>query len=656
MNNENKKLNQLAEEIGNIDEDMLQEALNYENKKKILPLGKILSIAAILTITLGIGICIKFANQNPSGIISENVVDNSATSFESQFSEDVEHSAEIFQSQNESFDSSEISSENVSEESSPNESSSENQSNDINSSSEENTEDTSTSDEASQEIASEDTSDSQHGNLPPLEDVVEINDLNKLAYYSGWTTLKNYGIYTQKSMSSITSSSGFIPLSNTAEIKENSNFADLSEIPEDILAYAIQKLTVSEVEYFKVDIEEKCFITNQVLTGTIETMILSVSFDGITPETMIIFKNKNRFFSCLLDTYEKQENGDRIFTFSPTKIVCDFNIVCEPELSDYSFIVTFVGTEGIPQIKFSYKERGKEATYTINVPKHTYNAAKNVTVSNTISSLNDALYKIYVEETSREDDFIPEKPNLPQISERPATLPETEGEGEYIRPEILTRSEPTNFKEVFGTDAGYAIVTKGTEGYDLLKMAYHEEDLFTYMDYYPEGAAFVVAWVKGYAHFSKENFYVNDNKITGFLEYSIMVENEADRYTVKLYCFLQKTGSIESVEILEFKNAVYAVSHPVSFTTENEYDSLEMFGIENEDEFELTLFPNGKYEIYKGGEKVYINSYKVAQGFILYYAKDHFHDEDYAFAQELSRENTFVYELYGWKRVFMLKQ
>lgn len=654
MNNDNKKLNQLAEELGNIDEDMLYEALNYENRKKILPFRKILSIAAILAVTLGIGICVKFVKQNPSGVTSENVIDDSAESFEAQLSEEVEHSSEIFQSQHESITSSEISTENFSENASNNDITSEHQSADINQSSEEITEDTTPSDESTQDIVSEDTNDNKHENLPPLEDVVEINDLNKLAYYSGWTTLKSYGLYTQKPLLSLEQNSDIILLSSKTVTENQNNFADLSAIPEDVLAYAIQNLTVYEVEYFQVDIAEKCFITRQVSTGTVEVMILSVSFDGITPETMIVFKNKNRFFSCLLDTYEKQENGDRIFTFSPTKIVCDFNIVCEPELSDYSFIVTFVGTEGIPQIKFSYKERGKEATYTLNVSAHTYNAAKNVTVSNTISSLNDALYKIYVEETSREDDFIPEKPNLPQISERPATLPETEGEGEYIRPEILTRSERADFKEIFGTDAGYAIVTKGTEGYDLLKMAYHEEDLFTYMDYYPEGAAFVVAWVKGYAHFSKENFYVNDNKITGYLEYSEMTEQ--DRYTVKLYSFLQKSGSIESVKIVEFKNAVYAVSHPVSFTTENEYDSLEMFGIENEDEFELTLFPNGKYEIYKDDEKVYINSYKVAQGIILFYAKHPFHDEDYTFAQELSRENTFVYELYGWKRVFMLKQ
>lgn len=646
MNNENKKLNQLAEELGNIDEDMLSDALNYENRKKVLPFGKILSIAAVFAVAIGIGFCIRFATQNPSGIMSENIVDDSTESYESPSSEDDRISAETFQSQNESIASSEISTENISEESSKDEYTSENQSSDTNLSSEAPSEETDSKDESSKENASQDQPDEQHGNLPPLEDVVEINDLNKLAYYSGWTTLKNHGIYTQKSFLSVPKNSGIILLSNKTE--EN-NFADLSALPDDVIAYAIQNLTVSEVEYFKVDIAEKCFITNQVSTGTIEVMILSTSFDGITPETMIIFKNNKRFFSCLLETYEKQENGDRIFTFTPTKIVSDFNVIYEPWLSDYSFIVTFVNTEGIPQIKFSYKERLKEATYTLNVSEHTYNAAKNVSVTNTISSLNDALYKIYVEETSREEGtIIPDKPSLPEISEQPTTLPKDEIEGEYIRPEILTRSELGDFEKVFGTNSGYAIVTKGTKGYDLLKKAYHEEDLFTYIDYYPEGAAFVVSWVKGYAHFSKENFYVNDNKIKGFLEYSEMVES--DRYTVNLYCFLQKLGSIESVEIVEFKEAVYAVSHPVSFTTDNEYDSLKMFGIENEDEFELILFPNGKYEIYKEGDKIYINNYKVSKDVVLFYSKDD------VFSQELSSENTFVYQLYGWKRVFMLNQ
>ncbi len=638
MNNDNKNEFSLLDEIGNIDEDMLQSAKNYKKSKKAFPFKKALSIAAALTVAIGIGFCIKFTNQNPDRIMSEITANSSEDK-----SSTVENESAYSGSFSEDSEKSSI----TSEDALINESSQEKSEEEAPASfdeSEENSESVGVSSEAptqSEETSEEEVSENVHESIPPLDSCVVIDDLNKLAYYSGWKMLREYGVHTQKLLSAVPQKNELKPLSN--EKNSFSNVSALYDLPDNIIAYAVQDITVSDVEYFQVEIKEKCFITNQVLTGTIEVMILNVSFDNVVSETMIVFKNEKDYFSCLLDTYSKNEKGDRIYIFKPTRVVQDFNIVNEPELSGYSFTVTFVNTDDIPQINFSYKEYGKEGTYTLYVSEHTYNTAKNVTVSNSVASLNDALYKIYVEEVASgtNPSELPEKPQTPEIPQLPATQ-----HGEEIRPEILTYEKMAEFKEVFGTESGYAIVNKGTEGYDLLKKAYNNdelEELLTYMDYYPEGSTFIVAWVKGVASFSKEKFYLDDKTLVGNLEY--VVFSESPRYTIKLYSFIYE---VEEIEKITFKQVEYSVSATTSFTTINEHDSLGMFGIENEDEFQINLLLNGRYELYKNNDKIYESQYQISQGFIS------FNTDEGKIYTEIYPDNTFVLELEGWKRVFSL--
>jgi hypothetical protein len=163
------------------------------------------------------------------------------------------------------------------------------------------------------------------------------------------------------------------------------------------------------------------------------------------------------------------------------------------------------------------------------------------------------------------------------------------------------------------------------------------------MDYFPEGTSFIVAWTKGVATFSNEKFYLDDKTVTGSIEYAVL--SDSPRYMFKLYCFMQEVNAFEDITV---KKVQYSVASTMSFTTENEYDSLKMFGIENEDEFQMHFLTNGRYEIYKNGDKVFESFYTMSDQSICLGTLE---EEVYV---SFFEDNTFVRELEGWKRIFSL--
>ena len=138
-------------------------------------------------------------------------------------------------------------------------------------------------------------------------------------------------------------------------------------------------------------------------------MLLGVKFNNGTTDNMIVFKNGEKYFSCLEESFDKKENGDKAYKFTASKYVSNFSIVKMPELSDYSFSVFFSYDEkGLLAISFEYIEKADNALNQA-VLMDSYDFANNISVSNSAFCLNEELYKIYPDTW-----FFPFLPTIPK--------------------------------------------------------------------------------------------------------------------------------------------------------------------------------------------------------------------------------------------------
>ena len=478
--------------------------------------------------------------------------------------------------------------------------------------------------------------------ISPLDKEVQIDDLNKLAYYTGWTILRKNGSLTKPLLSNgkevatkplLESNVGF----DTSEIEDvpwetSEEYSGLIPIDPDfdgeVVAYAVYKLTVNSVKYFKIIVENSCFLADQIGKGPTEVMILDVEIENAGKDTMLVFKNGDNYFSCFLEDFSNS-NGSEIYTFSPSKYISNFSIVKMPELSEFTFSVEFRNENNSLSKIFFEGFESHEAVINQNVSLDSLSYAENVNVSNTVFGLTEELYRIYLDEviSGIKSPILPDAPKLPESSEK------------HIVESCLNSCYRCNGN--FETETGYLLISKETNQKSLAKQLFPDESFAEILDSFPEERSLAVLWVKGKAIHSYSEYLVSSNGYTVKLEYVCFADS--DEYTVFLFELYS-----DILEAVKFEKVEYSTSLLASFTTENEYDYLSDHGIENEDEYLLNLYADGTYRLYKGDYVVFSAEYKVSEGFVCLNVTN---DTLYL---ELSNVATFVFKIDGWNRIFML--
>ncbi len=650
MSDKNNKFNPLIDEIEFIDDSIIESTVHYHKIKKPLSVKKAVSIAASFIVVLtgavyGIKLFVQSnmkASEKLDGVVQESVSLNSCNENDAIYGDadnnfndggSVWYDSETQKSFADDFGNAE---ENV----------------------------VSISEEASDETINDNDVNFEPSNrLPNLSKKEKIDNLNKLAYYSGWTILRNNKNINLKSLFSIETDSFLKQMGNLSSNDKEEYQIDVSEdiplfdsidpewevseeyselIPIDpglngeVVVYSVYELKVFSVNYFKIQIDEKCFLTNQVGSGAIEVMILGVEIKNCSDNTMIVFKNGDKYFSCLLNYYDLSENGDKTYCFTASKCVSQFSIVKIPALENNTFTVNFQYNDDIlSEIFFSINENSfqsenDEKIITSNVPLYTHNFANNFTITNTAFGLDEELYKIYMSDVMA-GIISPIMPDIPE-------LPTDSTDDNHITSCLNSTYEG---KGNFDEDNGFMCIFGGETQAASLDRLFPNEELSNIIKNSPSEITYALVWIKGKVKHSDSKYIISENGVTISLDYVKFTESE--NYTVLLFelyerCFLD----------VDFNSVDYSTSLLAYFTTDNEYDYLDVYGIENEDEFYINLYDNGTYKIYKNDSLIYSNEYKYSENYLCLIKEN---DTLYL---EISPIATFVCEFDGMKRIFKL--
>ncbi len=188
--------------------------------------------------------------------------------------------------------------------------------------------------------------------VPPIEmvDSLEIKSIDMINYYSAMRLLSEksspelYGkeivnkpVFYVKNESLVSQKGNISKLSYSAlsnEDKENVYFYEFS--PDEVF-------TISKAIYFQISLtEENGFLASKIGTGTVDTVITESSL-----ETIITFKNGDRYYSCLMNGASTDE-----IEFSTHKYIDGFCIVKNLEQENYSFTVKFAYDKKSHQVKY----------------------------------------------------------------------------------------------------------------------------------------------------------------------------------------------------------------------------------------------------------------------------------------------------------------
>lgn len=638
-----------------LDDDIIESAYSYPKVKKAVTWKKTVSLAACFALVLtGVFVgmkALKDSEKEPSGIFSESVSNSEMVSH--AYEEDINVGKEDFDVVSK-WESENNYSPNLSQngvvdgEIAWGEDSAEDrfEENDFQNSSLENIEEES------------------EGVPTTPQNKLLIDDLNKLAYYSGWTILKennalnalglnrkvkllsNSALYMGEyavDVSSGTELEELLPnygfeTSIDTEWEKSNEYEGLIPIDPgfegDIVAYAVYELTVKSVDYFKIYLSEKCFLTSQVGDGKIEVMILDVEIDNGIDEKMIVFKNGKSYFSCLMDGFELKDNGNKIFRFTSSKYVSNFSIVKAPAYNMYDFTVTFeYNGDNISEIDFETENKKAEFI------SDTYTFANNVNVSNTAFGLNENLYKNYLEEviSGVTPPILPELPKLPIVSQPPESSDEVKENYSNVGLEGFFIVEGT-----LETPTGYISFSPKDENATILKTNFDNDELCKYVDSLPEDENFVAVWIKGKARISESKISYGEKGAK--LQFDYVLFSKSEEYSIFFFAVENNTSSVE----VELCPVDYSISVVATFTTENKYDYLDDYGTENEDEYIINLCENETYMLYKNDVLIYSNCYKVSSGYVCLVTDG---DTHYL---EVSPVATFVYKIDGRNRIFEL--
>lgn len=487
--------------------------------------------------------------------------------------------------------------------------------------------------------------------LPPSSKIV-VDDLNKLAYFSGWKILKEQGALNSKNNSELYRIQNLNPLSKVIYVNEgfgvDTSEMDVSAGVEidtsgeyiggdlsgmEVVFADVKQLTVNSVQYFRILVKENSFLANMIGVGNTEVMILDVEFENNVDDIMIVFKNGNNFFSCFLVSFENN-SSKKEYVFSPSKFASNYNVIKNISFENNTFKVVFNNdSEAVSEIFFN--EINNSVSFEGNIPLQTYNYVNNIKVSNTVSSLNSDLYDIYIKEFPNGETSLPpekietlEKPNVPEDFEHVShivNVPCTaffQGDGKFLGDigyEILTDDNKNSVEEIFPND-----------------------DFSQFCKSLSENKEYVVVWIRGNARHSSSEFIFGGGYVELSFEY-VLFQDYTTFNGYSVFVFEKDKLSFEISKVVV--NAVeYSTTVTAVFTTDNEYD----YGIKNEDEYEIYTFSNSMYQLYKNGELIYENEYKVSYGYICLVI-----DNDVLYL-ELSPYASFVYPMDDFNRIFKL--
>ncbi len=650
MKNKNDNLNRLVDELSNIDDEIILSAIDYKVRRTAFPWKKVVSIAACFAlVVIGVFSALKISSlgDRNSGVMEDSFSSKHYYAVEDGLAGDAQESP------NETPNKAPNKAPNVSE--------NEFRGDDL-------LEDGVGEDEEVEDPSNgeqlEEKPDYPSNNVPPITSEVKIDNLDKLAYYSGWTMLRQYGNNNVnrnfvsrgiKGMKSLQSTSmGFgIDVSEMDEYFESADIywesidstVDISEeysglIPIDpgfdgeVVAYAVYKITVNSAKYFRFEMYESGFLAEQIGKGNVEVMILDVEIENAGKDTMIVFKNGERYFSCFLETLTSNSNKDSFYRFNASKYISKFSIVKMPSLSEYYFDVSFLKNAGsdeltVTGINFSAPSYDN-FVFNQSVSLDTYNFASNVSISNTAYDLDEELYKIYLEEVAAgvTKPILPEIPNIPDNSN-----------DSYSEVKIdASLNGVFSGEGSFDDSFGYYTFKGKSEEIAKLKTQFPDDDFVSFADSIPEDMNYVVAWIKGDARLSDYRF-VNVGAYR-VLELEYILFGSPNSYTVFVF---ELAGDFEVNEV-KFPPTDYSTTVEATFTTENEYDNTD----ETDDEYIINLGQNAMYQLYKNEQLIYECGYKVSGGYVCLCTDNN------VFYLELSNESTFVYELDGVNRIFKL--
>lgn len=183
-------------------------------------------------------------------------------------------------------------------------------------------------------------------------DLKIIDSIDKLNYYSAIRVLD--GEKSHKSSSLTISDSKILPLTTIVEDEEilpdstdNSEGSDDSlndqtqDIPSGVVFYALSPNDVfsfEKVSRFTVELTDaNGFLASKLGLGTVEVII---SENYIWEDSLITFRNGDKFYSCLSNGYSYNHNtGGHTWQFSTHKFVDGFYIVKNIEQENYAFDV-----------------------------------------------------------------------------------------------------------------------------------------------------------------------------------------------------------------------------------------------------------------------------------------------------------------------------
>jgi hypothetical protein len=295
-------------------------------------------------------------------------------------------------------------------------------------------------------------------------------------------------------------------------------------------------------------------------------------------------------------------------------------------VSDISFVEEYVSN-------YSYENY---------VSLKTYNFTNNLNISNTVKGLNEELYKLYLEDVAAgvTKPIMPEKPVVPETSDTSDSHTDFTqqiafsgfftGEGGWI-------NDP-NFSEY-----GHEVISSGSENISHLKEMFLNDDFCQFVDNVPNDISYLVVWIRGEVRHSYSEWCFDESGNVIFtLDYVLF--KYSDEYTV----FLFELESFKSVEKVILNAVEYSTTLTATFTTDNEYDYIDINNKVDEDEYIINLHSNMFYRLYKNDVLIYEGEYKVSFGCVCLCVPDD------TFYLELSPEATFVYKLEGRNRIFKL--
>ncbi len=593
----NKNLDNMVDQIGEIDDEIIESALGVTSIKPAVPWKKLMSVAAcFVLVVIGVVAAMNLPFFHDGKVVGDE--SGTHTSSRKEASEDEDFFTHPNVSESDGLNENSIQAEETPTYSA----------------------DDFKADQMDSYVPSVEGGLSSDNDIlfPPMNtesessiiEQVEIDSLDKLAYYSGWLLLRENN---EKKSYSLNSSFGIdvsvddvsIPLVGDP-IADEWTFPpedvclppeDVCLPPEDvwtlipidpdydgeIYAYAIYQITVCNVKYFKMEVTSQMdFLAENVGVGECDVMVLKVEIEGVGVEFMLVVKNGDRFYSCLSSGYERYENGIETFYFSASKYVSYFSIVKQPDLEKYFFELNL--SDYASEILF----KTSEGAYATANPSTFAKIDEMDPQVFTAMGLDEKMYKIYLEEVAA-GIIEPEMPNIP-------TTP-VDGTPLLVEsPDIFVFEGVGSFAE----HNGFYSFTKTTEEYETLKSLFANDEMFQMIESFPQDSSFTAVYLKGRARTSHHKLTAMDGGFLLQMDY-VQFDNTAETYTVFLLPYALK--SVELYET-EYSNATVA-----TFSTNNDLDT-------GETEMVINLSNDATYFLYENGILVYESEYKISEGMI----------------------------------------